>query len=242
MAQQAGQSKLENIASTSFPGNHLLQFSIVRQETEQSYKKCYFFFITLAPGVTTQQGGRTFDFNNRITMKVESYQIGELAHALRSFARGQETQLGPFSIYVDTGKSAYGQQGGGQGKSLFLQRGQTQVKTGDTRPPSPQVTMFFKVGTNTAIAYPIAIYRALAIADKLQAMSEHCDKLETARGPAAVQTGAYENPNPMGFTEQPPSAVPNAPPQFGQQAGPGATNVTNNFAGAFDAFSNDVPF
>ena len=109
MAQNPGQnqSKLESIFSTSFPANHLLQFSIVKQDAEQSYKKAYFFFITLAPGVQAQGGGRTFDFNSRVTMKVESYQIAELAHAMRAFARGQETALGPFSIYVDSGKSAF---------------------------------------------------------------------------------------------------------------------------------------
>jgi len=226
------QAKLENITSTSFPGNHLLQFSIVKQEAEQSYKKAYFFFITLAPGVQSQGGGRTFDFTNRVTMKVESYQIDELAHAMRAFARGQEAALGNFSIYVDTSKSAFGAQGGG-GKSLFLQRGQTQVKQGDTRPPSPQVTMFFKVGSNAALAYPMSPYRTLAVADKLTALSEHCDKLEMARGPVGNQTGAYENPNPMGFAEQPP--VTGAP-------GPGAAGVANNFAGAFNSFEQDTPF
>jgi hypothetical protein len=226
--QSQSQSKLENITSTSFPANHLLQFSIVKQEAEQSYKKAYFFFITLAPGVQNPQGGRTFDFNNRVTMKVESYQIDELAHALRSFARGQETQLGPHSIYVDSGKSAYGAQGAG-GKSLTIQKTQTQPKQGDNRPPAPLVTFFFKQGTNQALGYSMSPYRALAIADKLAAMSEHCDKLEMARGPVGNQTGAYENPNPTGFADTPPISGPGGP----------AGGVASDFGG----FNNDdVPF
>ena len=235
MAQQ-GQSKLENIMSTSFPANHLLQFSIVKQDAEQSYKKAYFFFITLAPGVTNPQGGRTFDFNNRVTMKVESYQIDELAHALRSFARGQEAQLGPFSIYVDSGKSAYGQQGAtNTGKSLMLQKTQAQ-KTN-----LPNVTFFFKAGGNQALGYSMSPYRALAVADKLAAMSEHCDKLEIARGPAGAQTGAYENPGaPVGFTDPIPQTGGAA--SFGQAPGPGPDGVANNFAGAFNNFSDDQPF
>ena len=237
MAQQT-QSKLENIISTSFPANHLLQFSIVKQEAEQSYKKAYFFFITLAPGVQAQGGGRTFDFNNRITMKVESYQISELAHALRSFARGQEVQLGPHSIYVDSGKSAYGTQGAG-GKSLSVQKTLTQQKQNGP-PPSPTVTFFFKVGSNQALGYSMSPYRALAIADKLQALSEKCDDLEMARGPIGAQTGAYENPNPMGFADTPPTGGNPFSNPPGTNAGPG--NVAGNFAGAFNNFDDNVPF
>lgn len=223
MAQ--AQAKLENITSVSFPANHLLQFSIVKQEAEQSYKKTYFFFITLAPGVQSPQGGRTFDFNNRITMKVESYQIDELAHAIRTFARGQEGLFGPFSIYVDSSKSAHGQQGAG-GKSLMLQKTQTQQKPGGP-PPAPAVTFFFKAGSNAALGYSMSPYRALAIADKLAALSEHCDKLELARGPVGNQAGAYENPAPMGgFNE------PGTPP--------GVSGVADNFSNVFNNF--EQPF
>lgn len=232
-----GQSKLENVFSTSFPANHLLQFSIVKQESEQSYKKQFFFFITLAPGVQSQQGGRTFDFNNRITMKVDSYQIDELAHALRAFARGQEAQLGPHSIYVDSGKSAYGGGAqGGTGKSLMIQKTQNQKQNN-----AAQVTFFFKVGSNQALGYSMTPYRALAIADKLQAMSEHCDKLEILRGPAGAQTGVYENPNPTGFADPiPPSGA--SPAAFGNAPSPGAANVAGNFSNAFSNFNEDVPF
>ena len=237
MAQN--QSKLEPVFSYSFPANHLLQFSIVKQEAEQNYKKTYFCFITLAPGVSNQQtGGRTFDFNNRVTMKVEGYQITELAHALRSYARGQETALGPFSIYVDTGKSQYGQQGGGQGKSLTVQRTQTQPKQGDNRPPAPLVAFFFKVGGGQALGYSMTPYRALAIADKLDFLGKKCDDLEFMRGPVTTQTGAYENPG-MGSGGTASFADP-IPPMGGPSPIPG---VADNFAGSFNQFANDdVPF
>ena len=224
MAQ--AQAKLENITSVSFPANHLLQFSIVKQDAEQSYKKSYFFFITLAPGAQNPQGGRTFDFNNRITMKVESYQIDELAHAIRAFARGQESIFGPFSIYVDSSKSAHGQQGAG-GKSLMIQKTQTQQKQNGP-PPSPTVTFFFKAGTNAALGYSMSPYRALAVADKLTALSEYCDKLELAKGPIGNQTGVYENPSPMeGFGES-----------ANQPINPPGTNVAGNFSNAFNNFEN----
>lgn len=242
---QGQQSKLENITSVSFPANHLLQFSIVKQEAEQSYKKQYFFFITLAPGVQNPQGGRTFDFNSRVTMKVESYQIKELAHALRAYARGQEAAYGPHSIYVDSGKSAYGQQGASNtGKSLSMQ------KNANQKTNAPQVTFFFKAGTNQALGYSMTPYRALAIADEIEELSKYCGKLELARGPVASHAGAFENPNlvnqvpPMGspapFNQPNPVGGPapfNQPNPAGQQV---AGNFTNTFSGFVP--DDDVPF
>jgi len=54
----AEQNKLENIFSYSFPANHLLQISIVKQATDQSYKREHFCLITLAPGIQSTHGGR----------------------------------------------------------------------------------------------------------------------------------------------------------------------------------------
>lgn len=232
MAQDQ-QSKLESVFSYSFPANHILQFSIVRQHSDQSYKKEYFCFITLAPGSQNQQGGRTFDFKtNKITMKVEGYQITELAHAIRTFARGQEQILGPHSIFVDSGKSQYGQ--GGR-KSLGIQRTQNQKQNN-----APLVTLFFKMGDQgQALAYSMSPYRALSMADKLEFIGKKCDELEFSRGPVTAQTGAYENPNPSSFGN-----APGGPAPFGANAG--AENVANNFSNTFNSFppsmDDDVPF
>lgn len=233
-------SQLESIFSYSFPANHLLQFSIVKQEADQSYKKAFFCFITIAPGVQNQQGNRTFDFNNRITMKVEAYQLSELAHAMRIFARGQDSAFGNFSIYVDSGKSQYGQ--GGGGKSMSIQRTTNQKQNN-----APAVTFFFKQGQNAAIGYSMTIYRALAIADKLEFMSEKCDELEFLRGPATIQTGAYENPSPApsGMSPQPFGGA--QPPPFGDsmttpQNVMKPETVAQNFSGSFAQFDDDVPF
>ncbi|HQF36483.1 MAG TPA: hypothetical protein PLL26_02470 [Candidatus Dojkabacteria bacterium] len=234
MAQNPGQ-KLESIFSYSFPANHLLQFSIVKQEAEQSYKKAFFCFITLAPGVQNQQGGRTFDFNNRITMKVEAYQITELSHALRAFARGQEGTFGQFSIYVDSGKSQFGQ--GGGGKSMTIQKTANQ-KQGN----APMVTFFFKSGTNQALGYSISPYRALAIADKLEFIGKKCDELEFSRGSIAPQMGTYENPNPMGFTDNNPTNVFGTPQTMSPDKSK-PQSVAGNFANTFQQFDFDeAPF
>jgi len=218
----AEQGKLENIFNYSFPANHLLQISIVKQPSEQSYKKEYFCFITLAPGVQSQQGGRTFDFNNRITMKVEGHQVIALAHAVRAYARNQAEIIGPFSIYVDSSKSSFGQQGQG-GKSLFVQRSVNQKQNN-----APVIAFFFKVGQGQALSLPMSPAMALAAADVFEFIGRKCLELEYARGPVSTQPGTYQNPS---------FASPVPPPQSQSSEA-----VTDNFANAFNDFSNDTPF
>ncbi|MCK9439483.1 MAG: hypothetical protein WC188_03970 [Candidatus Caldatribacteriota bacterium] len=219
----AQQGKLENIFSYSFPANHLLQISIVKQAVEQTYKKEFFCFITLAPGVQGQQG-RTFDFTNRITMKVEGHQVTALAHAIRAVIRGQDAMIGQFSIYVDSSKSQFNQ--GGGGKSLIVQRTQNQKANN-----APMLTFFFKAGQSPALGISMNPPMGLAAADIFEFIGKKCLELEFARGPIGAQTGAYENPN-----ISTPQQVPSRPSQETQ-------NVTNNFSGAFDAFNGgDNPF
>jgi hypothetical protein len=224
----AEQSKLENIFSYSFPANHLLQISIVKQATEHSYKREHFCFITLAPGVQSPQGGRSFDFNNRVTMKVDGHQVIALAHAVRAYARNQADIIGPFSIYVDSSKSSYGQQGQG-GKSLFIQRSVNQKQNN-----APVVAFFFKTGQSQALGISMSPPMALAAADVFEFIGKKCLELEYARGPVGAQTGTYQNP---GFAPSGSSTGPSQVP-------PGTGKVADNFAGAFDNFmpDNDTPF
>lgn len=235
MAYNNQQSKLENIFSYSFPANHLLQISIVKQISEQSYKKEFFCFITLAPGSQTQQGGRSFDFNNRITMKVDGHQVTALAHAVRAYVRGQDAMLGRFSIYVDSSKSAFGGQSGGSGKSMMVQRGETQKK-------EPAITFFFKQGQGQALGYSMSPAIALAAADVFEFIGKKCLELEFARGPVGNQIGAYENPNPTGFAEAPPTGLGPNTNQFIPNNTSSTTNqVADDFTKSFAGF-DDIPF
>lgn len=231
MAQDQ-KSSLENIFSYSFPGNHLFQVSIVKQAADQSYKREYFCFITLAPGTQSQQGGRTFDFNNRITMKVDGHQIGALAYAMELNAQNRGNEIGNFSIYVDNSKSSYGQ--GGGGKSLFIQRGQSQPKQGSNQAAQPTVTLFFKQGNNQALAYPFTPTMALAASDVLKFIAKKCLELEFARGPVTAQTGTFQNASPVPQGQQMSGQ--------GQQMSGHAQNVANDFTQTFEGFTPDTPF
>ena len=173
MAQDQ-KSKLESIFSYSFAANHLFQVSLVRQAAEQTYKKEYFCFLTIIPGVNQQGGGRTFDFSNRLTLKVDGHQVDALAEAIKYYVKGKEALIGPYSIYVDSSKSQYSQ-GGGGGKSLAIQRTSTKNKK---QVDVPMLTIFAKAGNNPALAISMTPASAIAMSHVLSFVAQKCLELE----------------------------------------------------------------
>ena len=226
MAQnQAQTNSLESIYSDSFPANHLLQISMVKQASEESYKKQYFCFVTLAPGEQTQGGGRTFNFQNRINLKVDAHKIRALGHALMGYAQGREAVIGPFSIFVDSSKSQYGQ--GGGGKSIGLQRTVNQKQNN-----APVIILYFKSGSNSALAFTMSPADAMSLADSCEFIGKKCQELEFSRVQAAAHTGTFPNAN-VGtppVMSPPNQTITNTP-----------NNVLNNFSNGFENFSSAPP-
>lgn len=230
--QSQGQSNLENISSYSFPGNHLLQISLVRQPLEEgSYKRAHFFFVTLAPGEQTQTG-RTFNFQNRINMKVEGHKMAAFAAALKIAAAGQDQQYGKFTIYVDSSKSQFGS--GGGGKSMMLQSG-TNQKTNER-----SVALFFKAGQGPAVTYVMTPYDAIGMAEIIEGLVKVFKDLEFSK---TVQ-GTYSNPsfvnNPTQNSVQNPP-MGNFPPSEVSPFQSNPNQVAGNFANNLDDFG-DAPF
>lgn len=241
MAQQT--NPLEPIFSYSIPGAHLLQISIVKQAAEETYKKQYFCFITLIAGENVQGGGRTFNFNNRLTMKVDCDKILALGHAIKAYVGGREAAIGPYSIYVDSSKSQFGS---GGGKSMLLQKGV------DQKHNNPMVNLFFKAGSNQALAFSLNPAHALALADICDFIGKKCLELEFMK----IQVNAHSGvmPNKVGSPPMSPPKSVNAPNvsespfNMNQTSTPNFQNspeqVLNNFAGGFENLPqfDDSPF
>ena len=252
------QNSLQNICNYSFPGNHLLNFSLVRQQQEQSYKKEYFFFITCAPGEKNQNGNRTFNFQNKFVMKMDIDKIFMLRHAIICYATGREAMIGQFSIFADSSKSNFNQ--GGGTKTIFLN------KNNDQR-GNPVLSLTFKLGQNKGIAYSMPIATALAISDVLKIMADKGLKLELERSTFNIQPTSIKervdnssSPDPN-FNQQNNNSVP-APdpnfqtnntsvpdPNFNQQNNNQSNtpqNVADNFADTLGNmggnFGDDIPF
>ena len=104
----AEQSNIERISNFSFPSNHLLTIQLVRDiSAAGSIKPEHFFFVTLAPGGSSQENasGRTYDFNNSVTLKYAVQEISGLAFALKQYAMGNGKHIN----YTKFTKSQAGQ-------------------------------------------------------------------------------------------------------------------------------------
>ncbi len=234
MSQQGG--GLENICNYSFPGNHLVQFSLVKQDVEQSYKKKYFFFITCAPG-EQGQNGRTFNFQNRITMKVEIDKALGLSHAIRGYANGRDQLIGQYGLYVDGSKSSFNQ--GGGSKMVFINKGQDNKG-------NVVISLTFKQGQAQGFGYGMNIPNAVAMADVIEMMCKKGLELEFSRKDFNIQrstVGVNQNANQNNFNNAP------QPAEFNSGQGPQNTpqNVANNFSNTLNSMTpnateDDVPF
>ncbi len=240
--QQNQGNMLKNICGYSFPGNSLLQFSLVHQPQEQTYKKEYFFFLTCAPGEQGQGGGRTFNFQNRFTIKMDIDKIAALRHALILYSTGRKNIIGNFSIFADGSKSNFGS--GGQTKSIYLNDGQD--KNGN-----PIVSLMFKVGQNKGFPYIMPIANALAVADILEGMVNRGMELEFKRSNIQLQPSTIKSNGGNNYNNQPQNIPQNNMNQQSPQNNmnhplPGniqpppntQQNVANNFATTLQNIGN----
>jgi hypothetical protein len=167
------QSSLQNIYSRSFPANNLLEISLVKDTNPELpfYKNKHFMFLSLTPGGQTDQGGRTFNRDGRITVKSDSEKIMALANSIRAYARGQ-AQLGQFAIFTDSNKSAYG---GGAIKTIFAgQYDQKQQNDTVVR----KVSLSFKTGQNKPIGVFWSPAESVAIADIFEFIAKKAIELD----------------------------------------------------------------
>ena len=85
---------LEQIYSYTATGNHALSVSLM-YDADSKFKP-YFIFLNLAPGKKQDDGGRTFDYSNTTSLKIDLAKLSELRYALNVYAKGQH-QAAPFT-------------------------------------------------------------------------------------------------------------------------------------------------
>lgn len=220
---------------------NLFQISVVRQITVDSpFQRHIFCFLSAIPGENTQAGGRTFNFQNKITMKVDYEKILSLANAIEAYATGREAIFGQFSIYVDSSKSQFTSNSGG--KSMGLQKGVD--KHGNQ-----VVNMFFKTQTSPAIAISLSIADALSLAGICKKIFGRCFDLDFDISTQSMQSGTFPNQTANKSSvlpSRPPTAAPRVNPaqqtQQRQQMMPqpnSIENISGNFANGLEAFFAD---
>jgi len=234
MSQQQG-SSLQNIYSRSFPANNLFEISLVKDTNQDLpfYKSKYYMFVSLTPGGQTEQGGRTFNRDGRITMKTDSEKVMALANSLRAFARGQGQALGQFAIFVDSNKAGYG--GGGGFKSCFAGEF-TQKAQQQGQQDKKMVALSFKSGQNKPIGVFWPPSEAMAVADILDFVAKKCleldfDSRQNSVGRTPQQNSGQQNSGQQNFQQSPPSQQQQDPTQ----------GVVDNFGSAMNQNVDSAP-
>lgn len=224
------QSSLQPVFQYSFPANNLFQISLVRDNDPNlpGYKKKHFCFLTLAPGEAGAQGGRTFNFTNKINLKQDVHKVLGLAHAFRAVARGQKAMIGNYSLFVDTSKSAYGAQGSGGVKQVFVNDyiKKPQGKQNDPNTPGERmVSLGFRIGQNQPVGLMFSVPDALACADVLEFVGKLGLRLEAQGSSVAFKA---PDPVPNQNTATPPSGGPGSFDNQPPTGSPGQQGFTNN--------------
>jgi hypothetical protein len=226
MAQQ--QSQLQNIFSKSFPANNLIEISLVKDNDPQLafYKNRYFIFLSLTPGMKTDQGGRTFNKEGRITIKTEAEKLLALAHSMRAYARGQGQQVGQFAIFVDNSKSNFGNAGI---KTCFVSEYNQEQQGGGVK---RNIVLSFKTGQNKPVGNFWSPVEAIAVADIIEFVGKKCLELEfdhrmqTPMGTGGNNQG-YQQNNTQNY--QSPTPQNNQGGNQGYQQNPSQGGGNQNF-------------
>jgi len=109
--QKQYKETLQNICSFSFPANHLVNFQLVRAipnntVTQNSTAKSeYFSFITIAPGEVANEN-RTYNFQNKITIKFSLQEIAGLSFVLKTCANGMGKVALPYTKFARSGQGS----------------------------------------------------------------------------------------------------------------------------------------
>lgn len=211
---------LTQISNYAFTGNHLLQISLMKNEaTDKDYKREYFSFVTLAPGEKTNTGGRTFNFDNRITLKVDLEKLLAFGYALEMYAKGQGNIAGTFQIFTDATKSAYGGSNATT-KTMYLKE--------MTQKDERIIGLGFKLGQNAASQFNVSPTTALAIADICKMMANMGIERELNKAMNRQSVDSYQN-----------KKIPSPPVPSGSNA-PQFNNGSSDGQQVVDDFNNTL--
>jgi hypothetical protein len=218
--------QLVPIASFGFPANHLLNVGLMQRIPPPNLnypdlKEKFFFFVTLAPGINEQGGGRTYDFKQgKTTLKFASREIAGLANILRQCGIGNDANVLPYTKFSKSGQNS-------KNVSVWISNKQSQQQ-GVT-----QITKQINLSVQGAAKNNISLSsgEALAMSDMLMKLFDKAIELEinqqimtpavskTPQPPPQQQASQYQQQQPQQQFNSPPPVNPNLP--IGQNGFPG---------------------
>lgn len=223
---------VENVFNKNFPGSNVFEISLVRDTDPELpfYKDRYFFFCATIPGARTESGGRTYNKDGRITMKVDAQKLLAMATHLKWVVLRGEKAVGPYKIFSDSSNSQYGD---GSKKQFYTSEWTPEGK-------SRMVGIAMKSGENKPTGYLTAPADAYAIAEVMELMAKKAIEMlmnanQNYVGPSKSNGSSNQNHR---------KAAPPTPPPSNNGVG----DVTSDFEAASMGVmggpmgDDDIPF
>lgn len=186
-------STIERVATFSFPSNHLINFQLMRDlEKSQSVKPEYFFFVTLNPGASGDNGARTYNFQESISLKYGVYEIAGLSFALKQASQGNAKAVN----YVKFTKSSTGN------KSVSISEGPIkEIPTKSGPIPIRQIFLAFSSNSNVK-QLTLTLDQAYSIGEMLDLMFKKAAELEFSRSANSVSYSNNKQESKSNFNNQ----------------------------------------
>lgn len=179
------ENNIERISTFSFPSNHLLSFQLVKDLANAgSIRPEYFFFVTLAPGVNAEgtASGRSYDFNNAMTLKFAVHEMSGLAFAMKQYAMGNGKHIN----YTKFAKSGTGQ------KVVSLAESSKSQNTKNGEIIIRQVQFRITVNSTTQ-SVAMTLDQTYAVSEVIDILFKKAAELEFSRH---INTTTYDNKQP----------------------------------------------
>lgn len=102
---------LQNVCSFAVTANHLINFQLVRSipnenvQNQSNAKPEYFGFLTLAPGEGANEN-RTYNFQNKVTVKFSLQEYMGLSFVLKKWAEGMGKAVFPYTKFAKSGNGS----------------------------------------------------------------------------------------------------------------------------------------
>jgi hypothetical protein len=224
---------LQNICNFAITANHLINFQLVRSipneniQNQSSAKPEYFGFLTLAPGEGNNEN-RTYNFQNKVTVKFSLQEYAGLSFVLKKWADGAGKAVFPYTKFAKSGQ-------GSKSVSVWEPQ-QTAQQNGQPKPRMVSITVKENSNGSTISLTPDQAY---ATSESLAELFKKGINLEFERQINAPKvTQPRGNGNSYNNFNQNSTPFQSAPPSFQPQ---GQVDNSNPFGPSndFQSIGND---
>jgi len=224
--------KLQQLFNWGFPSNHLLTVGVSQRipnitggNQRQDLKEKIICFVTLAPGAGAGSD-RTYDFQQKISQKFSTREIGSLADILYQCAVGNDVLVLPYSKFSNsTGQS--------KTLSVWVSQKQTQIAGNVVNVRNINITISYTNKYTISMTCDQAFGMA-KILNKLFDRAIECELDIQRQNPMINFDGNSSNNNNQSFSQSPQTGGMMSPGFTTQPSGnvsPGFTSqpINNNF-------------